>query len=57
MSYHKTVISFKEQAKRRLAALFAGNQNDSPPLPRISFRWNDDLMLAKSKYAAEMPTF
>ena len=30
MNYHKTVISLKKQAKRRLAALFSGNQNNSP---------------------------
>ena len=30
--YRKTVISFKEQAKRRLAALLSGNQNNSLPL-------------------------
>ena len=27
------------------------------PLPSISRRWNDGLMLAKSKYATEMTTF
>ena len=56
MNYHKTVISFKEQAKQRLVALFSGNQNNSPPLLKNSLHGLRSLRQAHTDFDSELKT-
>ncbi len=56
INYHKTAISFKEQAKRRLAALLSGNQNNSPPLLKNSLHGLRSLRQAHTDFDSELKT-
>ena len=51
IKHNKTVISFKEQAKWRLTALFAGNQNNSPPLRHVTCGGLRQILIPSWKHA------